>query len=840
MPFQISPGVNVSEIDLTTIVPAVSSTEGAIAGIFRWGPVEERHLVTSETELVRYYGTPTANNFETFYTAANFLAYGNKLYISRAAAANSYNAGAAVSDDYTLDTVAINSAGTGGSYVPGDILYIDGGSYDAVATVNVVTTEVRTIAIATAGSSYSNSSIIALATGTGTYANASVTTNGSGVPTALTLINRGSFTVNPTLSSGATTTTNGSGSGLTVTVTTRILSVAPVSVGSYTVQPDVLTGNIPTGGSGSGARLNIAFAQGGSITPTQIKNEDDYNTKTGSFDADALYWAKFPGYLGNSLKVSVCDSANAYSQAVTGNTDSVATFAGVVNSNSMLVTVVSATSNTNANTMAASVSTALHVGDYVQIGNSTIGYQYLKITSKGTVASNATYANSTVNGAGFTLTTEVPYALSTDISPNSVTRYWEYFTKVDRAPGTSNFVLNSGGSADEMHIIVVDEDGSFTGTKNQILEVYPALSRATDAKGEQGGSIYYKDVLNQSSQYIWWSAHRAGYNITNSASISGINTAPLNLSLSGGTDGVTESTATLGVYAAAYDKFRNSEDIDVSLILTGKSQFGVNGEGKANYLIDNIAEFRKDCVVFCSPKQENVVANPGDELNSTITFRNSLRSTSYAVMDSGYKYQYDKYNDQYRWVPLNGDIAGLVVRTDDLRDPWFSPAGFNRGNIKNVVKLAYNPDKGNRDQLYKAGINPVVSFPGQGTILYGDKTLLARPSAFDRINVRRLFIVLEKAIAIAAKSSLFELNDEYTRAQFKNLVEPYLRDVKGRRGIYDFRVVCDLSNNTPERIDRNEFWGDIYIKPARSINFIQLNFSAVRTGVNFDEIVGKF
>ena len=840
MPFQVSPGVNVTEIDLTTIVPAVSSTEGAIAGIFRWGPVEELHLVTSETELVQYYGKPSSNNFETWFTASNFLAYGNKLYVSRGAAANSYNAGAAVADDYTLDTVAVNDGGTGGSYVPGDILYVDGGSYDTRAYVNVVTTEIRTLTVTGIGSGYTNSTIVALTTGTGTQANAAVTTYANGSVSSVAIVQRGSYTVNPTLSAGATANTLGAGAGLTLTVTTRVLTAAAVDVGSYSALPAVLTGNIPTGGSGTGARLNLTFAQGGTISSTQIKNRDDYEVKSGSFDADALYFAKWPGYLGNSLKVAVCDSANAYSSVVVGTNTEVASFAGVVNSNNMTITVVSTTSNTLANTTANTISTSIKVGDYIQVGNSTIGYQYLKITSKGTIASNTTYANSTVNGAGFVVTTEVPYALSDNLASNTVTRYWEYFNRVNAAPGTSTFALNSGGTSDEMHIVVIDEDGAFTGQQNQILEVFPNVSRASDAKGEQGGSIYYKDVINQSSQYVWWASHRAGYSVTTAASIAGINTAPLNLSLSGGADGVTESTATLGVYSRAYDKFRSSEDVDVSLILTGKSQFGVSGEGLANYLIDNIAEFRKDCVVFVSPKQETVVNNPGDELNDVISFRNALRSTSYAFLDTGYKYQYDKYNDVYRWVPLNGDVAGTVVRTDDLRDPWFSPAGFSRGNIKNVTKLAFNPNKGNRDALYKSGVNPVVNFPGNGVVLYGDKTLLARPSAFDRINVRRLFIVLEKAIAIAAKSSLFELNDEYTRAQFRNLVEPYLRDIKGRRGIYDFRVICDTTNNSPERIDRNEFWGDIYIKPARSINFIQLNFIAVRTGVSFDEIVGKF
>ena len=244
-----------------------------------------------------------------------------------------------------------------------------------------------------------------------------------------------------------------------------------------------------------------------------------------------------------------------------------------------------------------------------------------------------------------------------------------------------------------------------------------------------------------------------------------------------------------------------------------------------------------------SPEAADVVNNSyyaGKEAEDTIAFRNTLPSSSYAVMDSCWKYQYDKYNDVYRYVPMNGDTAGLMVRTDTTRDPWFSPAGFNRGNVKNVIKLSVNPRKAERDILYKAGINPVVTFPGQGTVLFGDKTLLAKPSAFDRINVRRLFIVLEKAISTASKFTLFEFNDAFTRSQFRNLVEPFLRDVQGRRGIYDFRVVCDETNNTGEVIDRNEFIGDIYIKPARSINFIQLNFVAVRTGVDFEEVVGQF
>jgi phage tail sheath protein FI len=287
--------------------------------------------------------------------------------------------------------------------------------------------------------------------------------------------------------------------------------------------------------------------------------------------------------------------------------------------------------------------------------------------------------------------------------------------------------------------------------------------------------------------------------------------------------------------AYALDKFASAEDIDISLILTGKS--GATAE-TPNYIIDNICEKRKDCVVFVSP--DSSLVGSVTPLNRIQTFISYLHASSYAVVDSGYKYRYDKYNDVYRYTPLNGDVAGTAARTDNLRDPWFSPAGFNRGQIKNIVRPAFNPNQAQRDVLYKASVNPVVTFPGQGTVLYGDKTFLNKPSAFDRINVRRLFIVLEKAIATAAKFTLFEFNDAFTRSQFKNLIEPYLRDVQGRRGIYDFRVVCDETNNTPEVIDGNRFIGDIYIKPARSINFIQLNFVAVRSGVAFEEIVGRF
>jgi phage tail sheath protein FI len=332
-------------------------------------------------------------------------------------------------------------------------------------------------------------------------------------------------------------------------------------------------------------------------------------------------------------------------------------------------------------------------------------------------------------------------------------------------------------------------------------------------------------------------------NLTSSAA-----TKPKTISFAGGQYGYSESNTSLATVASGYDLFASAEDIDISLILAGKPIGGSTTSGGttvgkfqlANYLIDNIAEVRKDCVVFITPDDAVVTGNINNEATALVNWRNVIHDSTYAVLDSGYKYQYDKYNDVYRYLPMNGDIAGLCARTDNQKDPWWSPAGFNRGQIKNLVKVRWNPHKADRDIIYKNGINPVMTSPGQGTVLFGDKTLQSKPSAFDRINVRRLFIVLEKAIATASKFTLFEFNDEFTRAQFKNLVTPYLRDVQGRRGITDFLVVCDASNNTAERIDRNEFWGDIYIKPARSINFIQLNFVAVRSGVQFSEIVGQF
>jgi hypothetical protein len=411
---------------------------------------------------------------------------------------------------------------------------------------------------------------------------------------------------------------------------------------------------------------------------------------------------------------------------------------------------------------------------------------------------------------------------------------WNYKGYFPSAPGTSDYVAAVSGSRDEMHVVVYDNLGLFTGSAGQVLETFPYVSKASDAN-INGESNYYKQVIFQKSKYIfvmdpvdyantkttWGRTATTTFDI-----LSGNKTmALLN---------AVEDQPSDGNIQTAYSLFANKETYDISLVLTGGANTTVQ-----QYVIDNIANSRKDCVAFLSPPASAVVNNASNETSSIQSWLTALaRSSSYAVADSGWKYQYDVYNNTYRWIPLNGDIAGLCVNTDNVRDPWYSPAGFNRGAIKNAIKLAWNPSKTYRDTLFSAGVNPVVSFPGQGIVLFGDKTLQSKPSAFDHINVRRLFIVLEKAISNAAQYSLFEFNDEFTRAQFVALVTPFLRDVQGRRGITDFKVICDTTNNTAQVIDSNQFVGDIYIKPARSINYIQLNFIAVGSGVEFTTVVG--
>jgi phage tail sheath protein FI len=539
-----------------------------------------------------------------------------------------------------------------------------------------------------------------------------------------------------------------------------------------------------------------------------IKNTTDYTNNYADGSASVGMWAaRTPGAFGNSLQISQCASATAYEEV---NKTTVADAAMAVGDT--VVTVASAA--------------GIEIGDIVNFGGE---YEY-RVVGKATndlsiVRKEEPAFYATTNSSGLH---EAP------TNGAQVRRRWRHYELFDKAPGTSPFAQARGGSGDEIHIIVIDEDGAISGTKGEVLEKFEAVSKASDAKTSQGSVNYYIDVIYKSSNYIYWMDHNpSGSNWGNAASGTTFTdvTAVSNVSLQSGSDG---TTATTGQKKSAYEKFADGETVDVGLIIAGA--------GDKTH-IDNlitIAENRKDSVVFASPERSDVVgvANANTQKSNVIDFFNQINSSSYIVFDSGYKYTYDRYNDVYRFVPLNGDIAGLSARTDLIADAWFSPAGFNRGIVRGAVKLAFNPTKAQRDELYRARVNPVATFPGQGTVLFGDKTGLSAPSAFDRINVRRLFITLEKAIATASKFQLFEFNDEFTRANFRNIVEPFLREVQGRRGITDFLVVCDETNNTGEVIDRNEFIAEIFVKPARSINFITLQFIATRTGVSFDEVAG--
>jgi len=642
MAFQVSPGVLVQERDLTRVIPAVSTSIGAVAGQFAKGPVDEIVAISSEQELVDTFGKPDSSTFEYFFSAANFLQYSNALRVVRA----------------------------------------------------------------------TNSSLL------------NATTNGTGL---------------------------------------------------------------------------------------LVKNNDDYTNNYATGQASVgTFAARSAGAWGNNLLVSTCPSAAAYEQE------------GVT-------TVNDSSTSVGDTTVILTDSSGVNVGDIVSFSTTAAtndyddGHQYRVTANDGSTTITIVQKESGTGGLQTTLT-----------DGGNVRRRWRYYDSVDGAPGTSAYVSDRSGSGDEIHVVVVDEDGGITGVAGDVLETYSKLSKASDAKTPQGDNNYYPDVIFTKSNYVYWMDHNtSGSNWGNAASgttYTAVNT-PTNESLSAGSDG---STVTTGEMKTAYEKFSDADTVDVGLIIAGK------GDGTHVDNLITIAENRKDAVVFASPERSDVVnvTNSHTQTENVKDFFDSRRSSSYAVFDSGYKYMYDKYSDVYRFVPLNGDIAGLAARTDSIADSWFSPAGFNRGVVRGVVKLAYNPTKAQRDILYPKRINPVATFPGQGTVLFGDKTALSSPSAFDRINVRRLFIVLEKAISTASKFQLFECNDEFTRANFRNIVEPFLREVQGRRGITDFLVVCDETNNTGDVIDRNEFVAEIFVKPARSINFVTLQFVATRTGVAFEEVAG--
>ena len=592
-------------------------------------------------------------------------------------------------------------------------------------------------------------------------------------------------------------------------------------------------------------RPTSGFLNAGESSGVLVKNDtvylDDYWSESGDGQVTSNDWyARSAGTWGNSIGIQVCPSATVYEQHL--------------GSNNLTAAAESAGDTVVAVDDADSSGYAFNVGDLISFSSADsssdpTAFAYLSGDEGNEYEVTAISSNNLTvrlagdpNGAG----------LQADIADNSyIRRRWAFYNLFDGAPGTSQWATDNGrGSNDEMHVVVYDTTGDITGydyntagqQTNSVIERYGNLSKCPVAKSPQGDSIYYPDVFFRQSEYVYWGDHIAAgtnWGTDTTTTYTAVNTVTV-VSLTGGTD---DYSVTAGELMKGYKLFEDTESIDINLVLAGPSSGVADttaGMDTHGTMITDLCETRKDCVGFISPYRAGVVnvATTIAQTANIIKGFDTLPSSSYIVYDSGYKYIYDKYNDVYRYVPLNGDTAGLCANTDSVADPWFSPAGYNRGHVRGAIKLAYNPKNSERDQLYRKRINPVVNFPGQGVVLFGDKTALTKPSAFDRINVRRLFLVLEKAISIASKYQLFEFNDEFTRAQFRNMVEPLFRDVQGRRGIFDFKVVCDSTNNTGEVIDRNEFIGDIYVKPARSINFITLNFIAVRTGVAFSEVGG--
>ena len=560
-----------------------------------------------------------------------------------------------------------------------------------------------------------------------------------------------------------------------------------------------------------------------------IKHTTHYSENYRSGEANVGSWgARYAGALGNNLKISVCGGSTAFSEAAATTTNGTAAVGGT--------------------TVPVSAGEDFVVGDRITaIGSDLTRYVVKSVAfdSGSTGAGDVTIEQEDDSTQGLA---------SAITSGSNITREWEYANQFNSAPGTSTYASGraTAGVNDEMHIAIIDEDGGISGVVGTVLEKYEAVSKASDAKDEFGASNYYVDVIYNKSDYVYQLDHEGTFTNAGSAAAgltfgptSGAGLRPINNSFTNGSDG---NQPTTGQKITAYDEhFGSADNTDISLIVSGTSQAD-NGSGTAvatraeatsyyNQLM-NIAQDRKDCMVFFSPIRSDVV-DASTEATNVKTTADSLNSSSYASMDSAWLYIYDRYNDRYVYVPANGHTAGLCARTDYTNDAWWSPAGYNRGQIFGVTKLAYNPNKADRDTLYKARINPIVTFAGQGTLLFGDKTLMSNSgSAFSRINVRRLFIVLEKAIAASAKFQLFEFNDSFTRANFRSAIEPFLRQVQGRRGIYDYKVVCDETNNTSAVVDANQFVAAIFVKPARSINFITLTFVASRSGVDFEEVYG--
>jgi hypothetical protein len=732
MPFNPqSPGVYSSETDVSTVAPAVATTVGAISGIFNWGPLFTPTLINSEAQLLSVFGKPNSNNFETWFSAKNFLFYGQQLFVVRTAMT-----GAVVNSTILVTTPSNGSVNT------------------------VVNSAITAIASQTANVAWSQQLLVTNAT-----------------------YNSASF------------------------------------------------------------KNFIEVGGGGNVT-------------------NVFAAAKYPGQLGNAIRLGICCDPQQYhsvvnlSGVITGGVSSGNSYNGVfsINPNNARYGLLTFTANGGSNVsvgqlFAQTLLGSFAVGDYIRVPtySRSIPYQTLQVNFIGNPGTN-----STVTQIKLWFTT--PYSGGSNLVANTVERYWEFYKTAPPAnlSFTSSYQANSSlpTGKDMMSIAIVDNTGYITGTPNTILEVYNGVSRATDAVNQDGTTNYYQTVINQNSPWIWIVNDLLEFPsaLANSITVPAPLAAPYIMSMTRGSDGDSETTAPMSTLINGWQLFQGTENVKINLVIAGKS-VGSNGNagftntaygnfGMADWLISNIAEKRKDCVVFFSPDKSIVVNNNlGNDIpTDLVNWAGLISSSDRAFMDCNYKYQYDQYNNVYRWVPLNGDIAGLCVYTDTVAYPWFSPAGFNRGQIANVTRLAWNPQQGDRDFIYPNAINPVVAFPGQGVYLYGDRTFTTQPSAFNRINVRRMFLYAEQSIAIAARYTLFEINDVFTQNQFKNLVTPLLQAIQATRGITDFQVTCDYTVNTPYAIDQNQFLAAILIKPARSINFINITYYAVPDGVAFSTV----
>lgn len=745
--FSLSPSVQVTETDLTGIVPAVAVSTGATACELAWGPTGKVTQISTELDLLSRFGKCTDNTYLGWMTASNFLSYTTNLLIIRA------------------ETLLQRNAVTSGTAikVQNDTAY------------------------------FSNN--VNGANSVGQWAARYSGTLGNSVKVSMC----DASTFSKTLTGVVSTS-----------ITAQI--VAPI------VAPVVTA---TTGGS-LVAGTYFYVVTGINANGETLKSNEQSVVTTGATSANTVTWAAVTGATGYKVyRGTASGTENAF--YVVG---AVVTFVDTGAVSTAGAPPLINTTGSNVLTGTGTLFTVeTTVGDYIEvvIGGSRIDKKVVSIVSNTLLIVDSVYAS---------VVTSV-----------SAVKRWEFYTFVNAAPVVSNLALSLGATGDGMHIAVVDIDGGISGIPGTLLELFTDVSKAVNATNPGGISNYYKNVINKTSKWVWWMDHPTGAQVIGSGAAFGSqvtqNAVYQNLALSttytltGGVDGFG---ATDGELELAFSIFSDDQSYDINLLFTAKVSPTV-----AAYVISNISEVRKDCVTFISPvnvlDNSVIIGSTSTQMDQLVAYRNSLNiSSTYAVLDSGFKYQYDKYNDVYRYVPLNGDVAGLCARTDFTNDPWFSPAGLNRGQIKNVTRLAVNPNKSQRDTLFQNAINPVVTFLNNGTVLFGDKTMVARPSDFDSIGVRRMFIIIEKAIATSAKYVLFDQNDDLTRRLFVGMITPYLRDVQGRRGILDFLVDVGPTVNTPEVIQSKSFAANISVKAISGIRNIQLNFIAARNSVSFTEL----